>query len=489
MDRGRFNRVKAWCKKNIKSFEDDDYSSKKGITVYPNVIVLNATSTKEKMQVARKHFELIYESILLLRFIDQTDEELKEELRFVEMYEENISNKELKGDQLTKVTKNLRKRLVSLVKSESLATKQLQKAKELPSTLFSIGNKNVLEATLSGWSIIVQDAKKELDRLTNQIVQSSKSHTSNKSKGGPSHQSYYEIPNYRNPFIESYFPIFNTPTAPFSVFATYRFRQTKLKGNFEINLNKVSADTRFMRFDENIGNLKDRCENCFKIVSLDEMEMTKQREILFILDGSILSNFKKFVNSASITMIKEHSNGKTDFESTNITYTNFKQTGNVSKMVYGWQENDTNPWKDYKYKVSWNFFQNYSFEEEYEGDADVITISPPVSLKTVSIEADSDFVQDNNIKYITINLSYKYGNRIQTGYVDLDDGGNFTSKPIRLQADGILSKNIGLILPNDSNEFTYTYKVTTYDGESYRSKQLKSNGLIIDEIHKIPTNE
>ncbi|MBM1107815.1 hypothetical protein JQC67_16795 [Aurantibacter crassamenti] len=320
------------------------------------------------------------------------------------------------------------------------------------------------------------------------------------SKGGRSQDDYFDY----NLFLHAYNRVLfinsiralklNEPQqsspAPFSIYATYKFRQTKIEGDFNLEFNKVSAGTQPMYFSENIGNIKEKCESCFKIVSLDEMEMFKQREVLVILDGSILSNFKKFINSASITLRKEHPDNKFENEYANITYTNFKDTGNVHKMVYGWQGDDSETWGDYQYKVDWNFFQNYEVKGEFQDyDGDVLSISPPVSLKTVSIEADPDFVADNNIKYITIKLSYGYGTRKQSGYVDLDAGGQFVSKPIRLRADGILSKQVGLILPNEVDEFSYTYKVTTIDGKNYQSGELKSTGLLIDEIHEIPTKD
>lgn len=284
--------------------------------------------------------------------------------------------------------------------------------------------------------------------------------------------------------------------APFSIYASYRYRKTKKEGTYKLEFKKVKAETRVLRFDENIGNIKKQCKSCFNVVNLDEMKHFRQREVLALLDGAVLSNFNNFINSASIQLKKIHPNNQEELDDATIKYTDFnkvgdinkKVTGNIRKLVYGWKNDKDDTWGNYKYKIDWTYYSNLKIPGEWkEADANVITVSSPLSLKTLTIEADPDFAVDNQIKYIIVNIEYPYGNKIQRGYVDFDEGGKFVHKVIRLKpSTGILSKKIGVILPNDVDEVSYSYTVITNDGKEHSSKLKKSRGLYIYGIDKVP---
>ena len=269
--------------------------------------------------------------------------------------------------------------------------------------------------------------------------------------------------------------------APFSVYATYRYRRTKLDGNFEINLNKVSSATRYLRFDNNVGNLRTQCKSCFKVVSLDEMYEFKQREILVIIDGSALSDFKKYINSASITLRKKHPNGKYEYDAARVDYANFKENnGHVKKLVYGWKNDPFESWMEYDYKVDWNFFGNYEMKGEWKSyDGNVIALSPPLVLKTIVIDANPKDIADKNIKNILIRLDHKLETGHEAGYYLKSSGEYQGTRPIRLSEE-LLGEEVQIVAPSEAGKVFYSYKIIHHDNKEYKSKKL-----LLDEFWTI----
>lgn len=263
--------------------------------------------------------------------------------------------------------------------------------------------------------------------------------------------------------------------APFSILATYRYRKVKQTGRFSIDLNTVSSATRAIRMDGNIGDMRRRCERCFKVVWLDEMYMFKQREVTVLLDGSLLSEFKNFVNSVDVTLRKRHPDGYVETETVGIDYARFNTSGRVAKLVYGRQENENDGWLDYEYRVTWNFHGNYTVQGEWTKDAsDYISLSAPLGIKRVNIDADPKLMKANGIRSIQVMLEY-------------DLGGTTQLKKVRLKNGGTMSEDVAVVLPLDSEEVYYRYLVVTEAGEKFVQRERKPVDLLsLTEITTIP---
>lgn len=266
-----------------------------------------------------------------------------------------------------------------------------------------------------------------------------------------------------------------SPVAPFSILASYRYRRVRQTGHFSIDLNKVSATSRVVRMDGNIGDMRRRCERCFKVVALDEMDMFKQREIIVLLDGSLLSRFKEFVNSVDVVLRKRHPDGYVETETVGIDYARFNTTGRIAKLVYGRQQNENDGWLEYEYRVTWNFQGNHRIQGEWTRSTDnYITLAAPLGLKTVKVEADQDLMVRNGIQSIQVILQYNLG-------------GNQQLETVRLKNGGPLSEDVSVILPLDSEEVFYRYLVVTEDGEKHVQRDLRLVDLLsLTEITNIP---
>ena len=120
-------------------------------------------------------------------------------------------------------------------------------------------------------------------------------------------------------------------------------------------------------------------------------------------------------------------------------------------MTYGWKDDaNRNRWLQYKYKTVWSFFGGFEQASDWiSNSGSIITLAPQYRTKRISVEADSDFVNDNNIRAIDVRLYYKLGEQEYTRETTL----NFSKE------DGA-SKSVEIIVEN--NNPNYSYDATIY---------------------------
>ena len=162
----------------------------------------------------------------------------------------------------------------------------------------------------------------------------------------------------------------NIQTPPsFSLLASYRKKQFKKSGKFELNFKKWTADTQAMRFDENIGGfgremLDDPAH--FREISLDDPTY-KIREILVHLDGQDSDDFGNTVNFVTVTIRKTHQDGFRHFDELKIDRENFNESANNFSMTYGFHGDDNrDEWQKYEYKVTWSLFGGASWTSDWQ---------------------------------------------------------------------------------------------------------------------------
>ena len=227
--------------------------------------------------------------------------------------------------------------------------------------------------------------------------------------------------------------------------------------------------------DGNIGNMRTECTACFHTVALDSISVFKQREVTVILDGSLLSEFKNFVNSVDVRLRKVHPSGYVETEMVGIDYARFTENGRVAKLVYGREENERDGWLNYQYQVTWNFHSNHQVESGWiDASSSYVQLASPLEIKYVTVSADPNLVRDRNIRTIQVLLEYQLGDRRRT-------------KKVRLTQGGVLAAQVPVILPHDSDEVMYRYTLTTTDGRKFRQLTPRPVDLLsLEEITEIP---
>ena len=234
----------------------------------------------------------------------------------------------------------------------------------------------------------------------------------------------------------------------FAVGVSYTLKKERKSGSYKIDLNKYSVDTKSFPFSENV-TIQD-CASCFLKIDTED-EFYKQRIINAQLDGFNAASFNQYINFVTLLVQKEHQNGEVTQREVKIDKTKFNESANNFKMTYGWKDDaNRNRWLQYKYKTVWSFFGGFEQASDWiSNSGSIITLAPQYRTKRISVEADSDFVNDNNIRAIDVRLYYKLGEQEYTRETTL----NFSKE------DGA-SKSVEIIVEN--NNPNYSYDATIY---------------------------
>jgi len=233
------------------------------------------------------------------------------------------------------------------------------------------------------------------------------------------------------------------PMPSLSVAVSYQMKQVRRSGKYTIDLNKYTETTRSMPFAYNPGNVKQGCESCFLEVNLDDPLM-RQREINATLGGINAEDFD-YINFVNVIIQKEHQNGQETVDEVKIAHSQFNQTGNFFKMLYGWKgDDDRTEWLNYKYRTFWSFNGGHAIETPWEStEFGSIALTPPVVKKPIYIEVDEDFVYDEDVRGVEIKL-----------YSEIDGKSTMQSVNLKTQKNE-LSKTVELLLPRDIEEYEY----------------------------------
>ncbi len=235
----------------------------------------------------------------------------------------------------------------------------------------------------------------------------------------------------------------------FAIVASYQMKRVRQRGNWRIDLNKYTADSLTLRFDENIGDLRAYLDDeaHFRQVNLDD-PLYRQRQIAVFLDGMNANDFGDFVNFVTVQMRKRHESGEPTYDETRIDRNNFNAEGNAFSLLYGWKgDEDRNRWLDYDYRTMWSFHGGYSVEQDWTtADFGAISVAPAIVKRQLQIEADPSVLSDANVRAVTVRIYYPLGEQARVEQVTLNT------------ASGSPSTVVDFLAPVDS--YSYEYEIT-----------------------------
>lgn len=262
----------------------------------------------------------------------------------------------------------------------------------------------------------------------------------------------------------------------FAVVAAYEMKKVRHRGMFRIDLNKYTSDTLTLRFDENIGDLRDLMEDgeTFRQVNLDD-PLYRQREIVAFVDGMNAEDFGEYINFVSVQMRKKHEEGEETHDEVRIDRDNFNDEGNAFKLLYGWKgDDDRRRWMEYEYRAQWSFFGGASLEQDWAATTSgALNLAPPFQRRTVTLEAtDMEALEEAGVRAITVKVYYDLG------------GEDLVRQEVLNASKGELSRTVEFMLP--ANEFEYDYEISwTLRGNRTLSSGRRTTSdaiLFVDEL-------
>ena len=266
--------------------------------------------------------------------------------------------------------------------------------------------------------------------------------------------------------------------SPFGLRVGYTHKNVRSEGETTLTFNHEATQDRYAMIAFNIGDLYDEYgddPDFFHTVNLLDPAF-ELREVRVGVNGALLPEFERFVNSAAITLRKTHSDGKVTLRELVVDRRTFVTELPDLRMTYGWSgDDDRTAWLDYEYRSHWSFRNGGSFDSDWEtSDKAMINLYVPYERRVIQLVVDEEGLLKSDVRAISVDVSYPFfGKRRQQQENLILGRGN----PV---------PEIELTLPRD--QFSYDYQITWHirDAEPLiKAGTARTAVLFIDEL---PTN-
>ena len=238
--------------------------------------------------------------------------------------------------------------------------------------------------------------------------------------------------------------------SPVNITGTYARKEVRKSGKTRIHLNNQAPVERNIMLAANIGDLFKRFgddSNVFRTVNLSDPAY-QQREIRVGLDGSILPEFEKYINSVTVTLRKKHQNGRQTLQEIVVDPRVLNAESRDLRMIYGWNgDSDRARWLEYEYRTRWSFKGGGLHETDWlRTETNMIDLYAPYRRNTVELIADPDALAEQQVRGVAVRVEYDFFNGQRSEDLSFH------------QLDQIDGKELELTLP--LNVFDYRYFVT-----------------------------
>lgn len=264
-------------------------------------------------------------------------------------------------------------------------------------------------------------------------------------------------------------------TTGFGFGVGYKARTIRDTGHTVLRFNHQAALERHATIAFNVGDVWEEWgddEAVFAIVNLKDPAF-EQREIRVGVDGALLPEFDRYVNSVSVTLKKQHEDGSQTLREIVLDGRSFTGSLPDLRLVYGWSEDDDRDrWLTYEYRTHWSFRDGGSYDTGWvESDDSMIDLYVPYERRVVQLVGDPNILRAHDVRAVVVEVSYPFfgENRRQQRIIRLD-------RPLE-------EEGIELTLPRD--EFSYDYDITWHVSgrDNPMSTGTDTDGLIfIDEL-------
>lgn len=201
-------------------------------------------------------------------------------------------------------------------------------------------------------------------------------------------------------------------TTGFGVYVGFQLKEMKSSGTSVLSFNHRSAVERHSYVTFNIGDFHRRFgkdENYFKAVNLAD-PMFQQREIHVGIDGALLPDFDRYINTVTVTLRKQHQNGQETLKEIVLQRSSITQHPDHRKMIYGWNgDQDRQKWLGYDYRTSWSFKGGGTYQTEWTPtDTPMIDVFAPYERRTIQFPGDIAELQKKGVRAVIIQVAYSF---------------------------------------------------------------------------------
>lgn len=195
----------------------------------------------------------------------------------------------------------------------------------------------------------------------------------------------------------------------------YTFKTSIYKRSFKSRNDTIRLSTRLpikksIQIEGNLGSWYDAVrnnKNCVYSVNLND-PFFQHRDIRFVLDLEAKEMFDEAVNYVTVNVRKKRSTGN-DYENHLTIDKSFIEKNGITGVKTYARGADTDP-SVYQYQTQWSLKGGNIYPKNpkwKKGAWEGVTLEPPVTTRTIELEADLDELQSSDITRITAQVRYK----------------------------------------------------------------------------------
>lgn len=264
-------------------------------------------------------------------------------------------------------------------------------------------------------------------------------------------------------------------TTGFGAYAGYQLKDVQSSGVTVLDFNHRASVDRHSFVTFNIGDLHKRYgrnENYFRAVNLADPTF-QQREVRVGVDGALLPEFDKFVNSVTVTLRKVHGNGRQTLRELVLDRAAVSGAGGDLRMVYGWDgDDDRLAWLSYDVRTRWSFKGGGSYETDWRSvDAPMLDLFAPYERRLVRLSGDTAPLTAQGVRAVVVQVEYPFFGTPRRQQLVVKPGQDLEGQELEIT------------LPREQFEYDYSVVWQLADGVRRTRQGRDGSGLIfVDEL-------
>lgn len=269
----------------------------------------------------------------------------------------------------------------------------------------------------------------------------------------------------------------NNPSG-FGLGVGYKYKNIQAHGNSVMDFNSRATVARNHFITFNIGSLFQQYGDdprFFKTINLDDPDF-KQREIYVSMDGELIGEFDKMLNSVTVVLVKGHQSADTTVKELLLRSETLANNHQL-KMIYGSREDhDRSQWLNYQYRTIWQF---QGGKDDYITDwqsqsAAMINLYVPYQRRKIALSGDMQLLEAQGIRAVIVDIQYPFFDQKRT-----------FRKVIRTSSETV-DTQVEITVPLDA--YAYDYQLTWVGSDGQRISTSGQDDLGILFIDELPAN-
>lgn len=201
-------------------------------------------------------------------------------------------------------------------------------------------------------------------------------------------------------------------TTGFGAYVGYQIKEMKSSGKSVLNFNHRRSVDRHSYITFNIGDFYKKYGNdkrYFRDINTNDATF-QQREVRVSIDGALLPEFKRYINSATLTMRKTHESGKQTIREVVFNKNTIEKDPTKFRMLYGWdQDHDRNKWLNFQYRTRWNFKGGGQYQTDWQNtNAPMVDLFVPYERRNIQIMGNREELKKQGIRVVVVKIEYPF---------------------------------------------------------------------------------